>query len=264
MKEIHIMNHAVLAARAALFNISHSQIMMHKKDLSPVTLADLTVNQQLKEILLGSFSDYGWLSEETQDDFSRLNKKRVFIVDPIDGTKEYIHHISEYVISIALVEDGEPLCAVILNPATSEHFYAIKGQGAYLNQQPIRCHAHIENKLTVLASRSEVKKGHWQPFTDHFTVKPTGSIAYKLALLAASHAHATLSLTPKNEWDIAAGVLLVKEAGGIVHDLDKKPFVFNQKNTLVNGIIASHANAYQHVIMVLDQSKNYQACDNSF
>lgn len=233
-------------------------VIAHKPDHSPVTMADLTANQILQDQLLGAFPEDGWLSEETQDDKTRFSKKRIWIVDPLDGTKEYIQHRPEYVVSVALVEEGQSILAAIFNPVTQELFYAVRGQGAWLNDQPITCDETLHDTIRVLASRSEVQRGEWQRFENRFTICATGSIAYKLALLAAGRTQAVFSLSPRSEWDIAAGVLLVTEAGGLVHDLTDKTFVFNQQNIRVNGIMASANCVYHEVMQAITAIEGYK------
>jgi myo-inositol-1(or 4)-monophosphatase len=208
-----------------------------KENKDVLTEADLLANQILQARLLKAFPDDGWLSEESVDHASRLNKRRVWVIDPIDGTREYIAGIAEYAVSAALVEDGQPVMACVFNPETNEMFSAVLGAGAYLNGKRVHCRSACADKLLLLASRSESIRGEWERFRAH-DVKIVGSIAYKLGLVAAGFADATFSLGPKNEWDIAAGVLLVKEAGGLATDKDYRPFVFNQSQVRVNGIVA--------------------------
>lgn len=207
-----------------------------------LTQADLLANKILRQRLTTAFPDIGWLSEESVDDMSRLSCERVWVVDPIDGTIEFASGLPEYGISVALVEHGVPILASVFNPATNELFYAIRGKGAWLGDKKIQCcEVEANTKLLLLASRSEYQRGEWSGYQLLHQVKQIGSIAYKLALIAAGKAHATFSLGPKNEWDIAAGVLLVKEAGGVVTDKFGNEIVFNQKKTLVAGIIAMAA-----------------------
>ncbi|HVE43520.1 MAG TPA: 3'(2'),5'-bisphosphate nucleotidase CysQ [Gammaproteobacteria bacterium] len=215
-----------------------------KANCSPVTEADLLVNALLKEALCRVFPQYGWLSEETKDDESRLGAQYTWIVDPIDGTKEFTKDIPEFAISVALVVDQTPVLACVYNPATEELFYAIKNEGAWYNHQRMFCLTHSPAQLHILASRTECQAGDWDGFRAQYRIQETGSIAYKLALVACGKANATFSLTPKSEWDIAAGVLLVQEAGGWVRQLDGSSFLFNQKNVLRSGIIACHPNVY--------------------
>ncbi len=232
-------------AGAAILRIAQGDLgTAHKADRSPVTEADLAADRILREGLLAARPEAGWLSEETVDDPARLANRWVWIVDPIDGTKEYIGGIPEFSISAALVEDGQPVAGAVYNPSRDELFTARLGGGAWCNGQPIRADKPLGARPTVLASRSELKRGEFAPFDVSAEVRPCGSIAYKLALVAAGQADATWSLGPKNEWDIAAGVLLVQAAGGQVSDRDGEPFVFNRPDPLVNGILAGSAQGY--------------------
>lgn len=239
-KEAAILLDAVKEAGAAILKLSASGFSVtHKVNNDLLTQADLLANDILKHHLTKQFPADGWLSEESADDLARIQCQRVWVVDPIDGTKEYANHIPEYAISVALVENGTPILACVLNPATNELFHAIKGQGAWLNNEVIHCDESPSSDLLLLASRSEYNRGEWDSFLHYHRVLPVGSIAYKLGLIAAGRAHATFSLGPKNEWDIAAGMLLVTEAGGIVTDQMRKSFVFNQVQVKVSGIVAS-------------------------
>ena len=189
------------------------------------------------------------------DDLVRLDKQHVWIVDPLDGTKEFISGIPEWCVSIAFAEAGRIVAAGICNPVTSQVFLASKETGTMLNGQPVR----ISMRKTLagarlLASRSEVKRGEWRRFANQpFTIIPTGSVAYKLALVAAGEADALISLAPKNEWDIAAGVLLAEAAGGKATTLNNKPFVFNREHTLVNGVVAASPALAQQIHVLIAQ-----------
>lgn len=239
-EEKRVVREAVLQAGNEISRIAREGFeTSYKENTDPLTTADLAANTILRERLMGAFPNDGWLSEETVDDTGRLTCERVWVVDPIDGTKEFVEGVPEYAISVALVNKGKPVLGVVYNPATEEYFEAVKGDGATLNGELICVPSTVPDKPVVLASRSELKRGEFDPFNGVFEVRPVGSIAYKLAVLAAGKADATFSLSPKNEWDIAAGVLLVEEAGGQTGDKQLKPFVFNQQNTLVTGIIAT-------------------------
>lgn len=205
----------------------------------PVTNADLELDRVLKDYLCQNGD--GWLSEETVDDFSRLHKQRVWIVDPLDGTREFVQGIAEWCISIALFEHGSLAAAGILNPAKDQLFLGSTQSTVTLNGKKVNVTDRDElNGAKVLASRSEVNRGEWDRFTDGpLEVIPMGSVAYKLALVSAGLADATFTLVPKNEWDIAAGILLVEAAGGRVTDKQGRPFLFNRQNTLVSSLIAS-------------------------
>lgn len=209
---------------------------------NPLTIADTEADAAIKETLLGAFPEDGWLSEETRDSPARLSKSRVWIVDPLDGTKEFTQHIPEFCVCVALVVDGVVQVGVSYNPIEEKLFAARRGGGTTLNGDAVQCSPVADTMAAeVLASRSEVKRGEWQDYEELMTVKPTGSVAYKFALIAAGEADATFSLTPKNEWDICAGTMLVEEAGGIVTDRFGEPLTFNNEKTLLPGLIAAGA-----------------------
>ena len=224
----------------------------YKERQDPVTNADRAANDFLHERLLHLLPDAGWLSEETRDNDERLTKDYVWIVDPIDGTKEFIDRVPHYAVSVALIYHSQLILGVVYNPSKNECFSALREYGAWLNAEPIRADYHETDKMRVLGSRTEINRGEFEPFAGHLEVVAVGSIAYKLALIAAGKANATFSLTPKNEWDIAAGVLLMEEAGGMITDKLRRPFVFNQSDTLVNGVIASTKASYYRMIQLID------------
>ncbi len=182
----------------------------------PVTAADQEVDRVLREIL--PQPGEGWLSEESVDDPVRLGCDRVWVVDPIDGTREFIQGIAEWCISIGLLEDGLPVAGGIFNPVTDELVLGSLEYGVTLNGAPTTVtEPAMDASITVLASRSEIRRGEWDRFQDdRFDVKPCGSVAYKLGLVAAGLADATWTLVPKSEWDVVAGTALVRAAGGVV------------------------------------------------
>jgi myo-inositol-1(or 4)-monophosphatase len=203
----------------------------------PVTDAEQEVNQLLFDMLVQPGE--GWLSEESADNAERLQRSRIWLVDPLDGTKEYVTGIPEWCISIALLEDGHLVAAGILNPCTEELVYgSADGITAKCAGNGFHCET-LDLEPLVLGSRSEVKRGEWERFREsRFRMRPMGSVAYKLALVAAGKAHATWTLVPKHEWDVAAGVALVGFSGGIVLQLSGAPPVFNQPDPIFGGLIA--------------------------
>jgi myo-inositol-1(or 4)-monophosphatase len=205
----------------------------------PVTEADRAVDAVLRQNLLRDGE--GWLSEESVDDVPRITKSRVWVVDPLDGTREFVAGIPEFCVSIGFVEDGRPVAGGICNPATHETIIGSIDSGVSYNGEPARPSQRtmLEGSL-ILASRSEVKRGEWKQFqTGNFQIRPMGSVAYKLGLVAAGRADITFTLTPKNEWDVAAGAALVESAGGFVATLDNAPLRCNNRNPLLSGLLAS-------------------------
>ena len=210
----------------------------YKAGHDPVTEADRAVDAVLRQNLLRDGE--GWLSEETADHPSRLDKKHVWIVDPLDGTREFVLGLPEFCVSVGFVENGKPVAGGIYNPATRETFLGAIGTGVSYNgklSSPSQ-RATLDGAL-VLASRSEVKRGDWKPFEGAaFTTKAMGSVAYKLALVSAGLADVTFTLTPKNEWDVAAGAALVESAGGFVCKPDASELRCNQRDPLLPGLLA--------------------------
>lgn len=227
------------AAREVLSRFTPGAIEAeYKAGHDPVTEADKAVDAVLHKSLLRDSE--GWLSEESADDLSRLQKSRVWVVDPLDGTREFVAGIPEFCISVALVEDGRAVAGGICNPATNEIFVGSVSSGVLYNGKPARPsqRTSLEGAL-VLASRSEVKRGEWKHFEKaNFKVRPMGSVAYKLALVSAGLADITFTLVPKHEWDVAAGAALVESAGGFVRTLDNQALRCNSKNPLLSGLLA--------------------------
>lgn len=251
-------NIAINAAKEAgslIMNYYKADYEIHDKGYhNPVTTADRAADSCLKEILMDAHPDYGWLSEETVDSPDRLSKDHVWVVDPLDGTKEFIEGVPNFVVSIALVENGTPIIGVLYNPVTEETFTAAKGEGAFLNGDPIHCVAkELVSDMVILNSRSETRRGLWKPFADTFgELKAIGSVAYKLGITAAGKADIFASLRPKNEWDICAGNCIINEAGGKLIDLNGNNVVYNQEKTLIEpGLIAGDIDAVDKTYKVL-------------
>lgn len=211
-----------------------------KPDHSPVTSADHAVNDILLDRLLGRFPNDGWLSEETPDTDARLTKPRVWVIDPIDGTKAFIRQEPEYCISVALIEDGQPMLAAIFNPSTNELYTAIRGQGLYLNEAPAPRHASdFHLPPTVAFSPWEPHNGQFHSIAPLLTGRPMRSIAWALALAASGAIHGVITFEPENEWDVAAGTLLLEEAGGSAQDGAGLPLRYNQPSPRFEGLIAT-------------------------
>jgi len=218
-----------------------------------VTQVDRKVSDLLRNVLLEQGE--GWLSEEDVDDLSRLSKSAVWVVDPLDGTREFVDGIPEWCISIGLVVDGIPIAGGVCNPATDELFLGGLGWGMTYNGQPAKPGLRTDlDGAVVLASRQEYKRGEWAQFEGkEFSIRQTGSVAYKLALVAAGLADATWTLSPKHEWDVAAGVALMKSAGGRVACIRHGKLHFNQNQTLLPGLVASSEGIWKHVVRTVDE-----------
>ena len=219
---------------------------------SPLTEADTRANETLHRRIAAAFPDDGWLSEESVDTAERLSKRRVWIVDPLDGTKEFVREVPELAVCVALVEDGSPIVGVTDTPSRDETFAAARGRGATWNGQPIHVSATRDlAAATVLASRSETKRGEWERFHGRFRVESCGSVAYKLALVGAGRADATFTLSPKNEWDVCSSACVIECAGGRVTDIAGHPLRYNQPNPTLAGAVATNGVLHDSILELL-------------
>jgi myo-inositol-1(or 4)-monophosphatase len=247
---------ALAAANTVVHSLIRNEVKVdYKQGDDPVTEVDRAVNRELNRILLRD--DEGWLSEETADDPVRLEKRRVWIVDPIDGTREFVTGIPEWCISIGFVEDGQPIAGGISNPITGEIIIGSIETGVTYNGEPARVSPVASlSESVVLASRSETKRGEWEKFSSaRFTVKPMGSVAYKLALVAAGRSDVTWTLVPKHEWDVAAGTALVRAAGGFVCGYPQASIEFNKREPLFSGLVAAPLALQDEIEKLLGISK---------
>ena len=228
------------AGELALTYFRKSIIVKRKIDGSEVSEADLALDVALKLALHVPRPDYGWLSEETEDDPERLKRRRVWMVDPIDGTNAFLRHLPEWTVSAALVEDGVPVIGVVFNPATKEFFHAVKGKGAFLNDRPIAASkkSTLDGAL-LIASGGLFKKKIWKEPWPEVKTRWVNSVAYRLALVAAGEADATISLSAKCEWDLAAAAIIVAEAGGEITDHHGEPHIYNRASPRFPSLVAS-------------------------
>lgn len=207
----------------------------------PLTLADLESDRIIARHLRAAFPEDGLLSEETVDDPSRVAKPRVWIVDPMDGTKEFTKRIPEFCASIALAEAGEPVVGVIYNPAADVAVWASQGGGTWREGRRVHVTAceRLEDAV-MIASRTEISREKFAAHQGWFKeLRPVGSIAWKLACVAAGEADLNVSLAPKNEWDVCAGDVLVREAGGVYVDFGGAARAYNQADPLIEAFMAA-------------------------
>ena len=227
----------------------------YKTPIEPVTEADMIADRVLHEGLLGAFPADGWLSEESADDLVRLQRRRVWIVDPLDGTREFIIGRPEFMVSVALVDNGQPVVGVCVNPITSEVYSAILGHGAQLDGQTIRvttgatCH-----DAPTVVSRSETRRGLLRSFEPKCALEPMGGMANKLMAVASGRACATFTLRRRCEWDIAAGALILSEAGGRLTSLSGAPYSFNQESPYIHGMLGSNGTAHTAFLEMISET----------
>jgi len=240
--ELETAERAATKAGAAIMEMFKGKYDVQEKSRNnPVTSADLEANRLIREIIQMKFPTDGWLSEEDKDGAERLQASRVWVIDPIDGTKEFIEGVPQFAVSIAFVEDQRPKAAVVFNPAKNRLYKAAAGHGAFLNDQRIRVTpCQSVDGARLLVSRSEPQR-KFQVFVDRCEIKPIGSIAYRLAKVAGGDGDGTLTFRSIHEWDICAGVLMVEEAGGKVVDGSGAGLRFNQREPRHRGVVAANA-----------------------
>jgi myo-inositol-1(or 4)-monophosphatase len=242
-READVAREAALAAGEVIARHAASgrRAATEKSDDHPVTAADLEANAALGAVIRAAFPDDALLSEETVDHPDRLGASRVWIVDPLDGTKEFVEGVPEFAVSIALVVEGRPVVACVYQPTTRECFRARAGAGAWLGAERLAVsqRSSLAQSL-LLSSRTEMKRGQIESFRALFArVEPVGSVALKLALIAAGRADLWISVAPKHEWDVCAGDLLVREAGGTFRELARGERRYNQADLLLRPPLAA-------------------------
>ena len=225
-----------------------------KADGTPVTEADMAVDAFLKKELHGARPDYGWLSEEMPDDEARLSRERLWVADPIDGTRAFISGGDEWCIAVALIEHARPVIGAIYRPVRDEFYSAIAGEGAFLNERRLAVPQRSSlDHAAVIGNAAALKTiGAKAPVTP---VQGTNApLAMRLAGVAADRFAAALSTTPKHDWDLAAGDLLVHEAGGVVTGLDGAKLAFNRSEPRQEGYVAAAPGLQRALVEILRTS----------
>ena len=243
------------AAVLALRHFHTKSEWWEKSPGNPVGIADLEVDAYLKAALLGARPNDGWLSEETADTDARLTKRRVWVVDPIDGTRDFIRGRTGWAVSVALVVEGIVTVAALAAPAREQLFTAALGQGATCNGLAL-CMADL---LTLDGVRlpmdaANLSAPFWpSPWPGEVVEKPN-SLALRMAKLASAEADAWLEGRTIAEWDVAASALILTEAGGVVTDRHGAPLAFNKPAPVFHGIAAAGAAIHTEVLARLDHA----------
>lgn len=216
-----------------------------KANGTPVSNADLVLDRLLYETLMAARPDYGWLSEERADDGSRLQRRRSFVIDPIDGTRAFVKDRPWWAVSIAVVEDGAPIAGVVHAPELDELYEASAGGGARLNGAPIATSARAALKdCAVLGSAHTLKGPDWPAMR----IETRNSVAYRMALVAAGAFDAAIALSTKCDWDIAAADLIAREAGGRVSDHLGGSFAYNLPSSRKPSLICAGPALYPLIL----------------
>lgn len=244
------------AGALALRLFKSSPVGRIKHDGTPVSDADIAVNDFLHARLAQRRPDYGWLSEETEDRPERLSRQRVWVVDPIDGTRSFLKGSENWSVAVALVDAGRPVLGSVFAPATDNFYCARSGHGARCNAKPLTASARSELAgARFIAHEKVLRQDRWQRPWPQVITGMTTSLALRLCLVADGTFDATLALGDKCDWDLAAGDLIVHEAGGCVSRLDGSKMTYNQVRTRQSGLVASGHALHGEI---LDRTKGYK------
>jgi myo-inositol-1(or 4)-monophosphatase len=243
---------AVRAAREAGVAVMRAfrveQEVTFKSADQPVTEADLTADRILRRILMGARPEYGWLSEEAADSAERLARRRVWVVDPIDGTSSFVAGRAEFAVCVGLVDAEAAVLGVVHNPATGEVFHAVRSGGAFRDGAPIRVSGRgPDDRPRMVGSRWEMRRGELDGF-GAWSVEPLGSTAYKMCRVASGGAEGFVSRGPKSEWDVCAPQVVLEEAGGRVTCLDGSLPAYNRRDPSWAGIAASNGLVHDELL----------------
>ncbi len=239
------------AGALALSTFQAPLTVRQKANSSPVSNADIAVDEFLHRRLTAARPDYGWLSEESIDDQARLAARRVWIVDPIDGTRAYIEGRADWAVAVALVEGHRPILGAIFAPVEEALFMAVAGHGATLNETPIRAttgealagarvagpRRHLEELATLAPGVEPVPKIH--------------SLALRLARVAQGTVDAAFASRRAQDWDLAAADLLVHEAGGAVTTLGGEQPAYNRSDPVHGALIAAGRARHARLVEVV-------------
>ncbi len=217
---------------------------------SPVSEADIAVNDLLENRLRSATPDYGWLSEESVDDEARLGKRMTWIVDPIDGTRGYLAGREDWCVSVALVEDATPVLAAVFVPVSDEFFFAVRGQGAALNDAPVHATAGAELDFSRVAGPKPLVE-RLDLSAGEIVLHPRiGSLALRLCRVAQGSLDAAFAGGQSRDWDLAAANLIVQEANGRMTALSGDTISYNRREVTHGVLVAAgrdrHARIVEH------------------
>ena len=255
-EDLALIRDAVLAAGKIAkdaYDANDSKVW-DKSNNSPVTDADIAVNDYLLKTLCEARPGYGWLSEETKDDHSRHACPRTFVVDPIDGTRAFIDRTPNFAVSVAIIEDGKSIAGAVYNPLKDEMYEATLGGGAKLNGTPITApDSDAIEGIRMVGYARKFRRLDWPDMDCHVA----NSMAYRMVLVACGKADATVAFTPKSDWDVAAAQLIASEAGATVTNLHGATPSYDGETTTGLGVICAgktlHALLLARITPVISQ-----------
>ena len=248
-RDAALLTDAVREAGALALSLFRTELKNWTKGASsPVSEADIRVNDLLESRLRAATPDYGWLSEESVDDEARLGKRLTWIVDPIDGTRGYLAGREDWCVSVALVEDATPVLAAVFVPVSNEFFFAVRGQGAVLNDAPVRATAGAELDFSRVAGPKPLVERLNAASGDTVLHPRIGSLALRLCRVAHGGLEAAFAGGQSRDWDLAAANLIVQEANGNMTALSGDPILYNRREVTHGMLVA--AGRYRHARIV--------------
>lgn len=240
--DLELLIHAARAAGEIASTFPRNALDIRDKGdgAGPVTGADLAVNAALHDILRSARPDYGWLSEESRDGPDRLTRTRIFVVDPIDGTRSFIEGGRTWSHALAVVENGVPVAGVVHLPLLDKLYAAGPDGPATLNGKVIApSQRSALDGSKVLATRPSLEARHWPQGVPDLRRNHRPSLAYRLCLVAEGRFDAMFTFRPSWEWDIAAGVAILRAAGAVSTDMTGATLRFNRPDAQTEGVIAA-------------------------
>lgn len=247
---------ATRAAHAvkAIYDTQDFTVQQKSGDKGPLTEADLRANEILHEVISAAFPEDAILSEETRDSGERLSNRRVWIIDPVDGTREFTLGIPEFCVSVGFTLDGEAVVGALANPATGQVIAGAVGTGVTLDGAPVSTTARDSFEgARLLVSRSEYEKGWFDDLKGEAEFTPMGSVAWKFGLVAAGLAEASFTPKPRNEWDLCAGVACILAAGGEATDGQGVRYTFNRPDPLHIGVCGTNGPLHDRCLALIQR-----------
>jgi len=215
---------------------------------SPVSEADIAVNDLLEARLRGATPDYGWLSEESADDATRLSRRLTWVVDPIDGTRNYLNGHDEWCVSVALVENASPVLAAVFAPVSGEFFFAARGRGTMLNDRPVRAAPGAGLDFARIAGPKPLVE-RIKASGDEIKLHPRiGSLALRLCRVANGALDAAFAGGNSHDWDLAAADLIVQEADGRMSDISGEPILYNRRDVTHGVLVAAGRDRHADIV----------------
>ena len=248
-RDIALLTDTVRDAGALGLKMFRTELRMWTKgESSPVSEADIAVNDLVESRLKTATPDYGWLSEETADDESRLGRRLTWIIDPIDGTRGYLAGREDWCVSAALVDGATPLIAAVFAPSTDEFFFAVRGRGATCNGRPIRAAGGVATDFSRIAGPKPLVQRLAAPGEDIMLYPRIGSLALRLCWAANGRLDAAFAGGQSRDWDLAAADLIVHEANGRMTELSGGPILYNRLEVTHGLLVAAGAERHAHLV----------------